>query len=166
MSSNEKKGFSKRLITAMLQHPEAAKQGTKWGVSSGALQNKADVSREMSRRYLEGQAIPRPDTMKTICGWLNVRVAWLQYGEEPMRPPTATGVNEEQTQYTASSDKETKLLATFRDLPDPQQDIILALLDSMTWGQQKRPFAEPPFPRKKQDSDSKGSAKAPKRAQG
>lgn len=85
MIRNEKSAFSERLIIAMLACPHASKSGTKHGVDVAALQAVASVTREMARRYVEGLAIPHPDTMRSIADWLNVRVGWLRDGELPVR---------------------------------------------------------------------------------
>lgn len=85
MKDTQKSAFSKRLIRAMRESEVARKSGTKHGVDAAALQRVANVSREMARRYLEGLAIPNPDPMKAIADWLDIRVAWLRDGEEPMR---------------------------------------------------------------------------------
>jgi transcriptional regulator with XRE-family HTH domain len=42
------------------------------------------VSYEMARRYAEGAAIPKPDTVRRIAGWLKCSPTWLMYGDGDM----------------------------------------------------------------------------------
>jgi len=86
MNSKEKRDFSQRLITAMRAVPVGRRPKTKHGVDVAALQRETGVTREMARRYLEGEAIPGPDRLRAIAEWLGVRFGWLRDGEGPMWP--------------------------------------------------------------------------------
>ncbi len=46
----------------------------------GALSRAAGISYEMARRYAEGVAMPRPDTLERIASWLDVAPASLAWG--------------------------------------------------------------------------------------
>ena len=62
--------------------------------------------------------------------------------------------------------KETQILEMYRQLPADQQDAIHALLTSMTWSSQKRPYVEPPTPRETEGQSTAAAAKPPRRKQG
>ena len=140
MTDTQKEAFSKRLIRAMRESSVARKSGTKHGVDATALKGVAGVSREMARRYLEGQAIPNPDPMKAIADWLGIRVAWLRDGEEPMKPDLmghTNGVVEVGGDYRANPQENVialknkeheELNRAYLQLSDEDQQYVLWLL--------------------------------------
>lgn len=52
------------------------------GVDVGALADAAGTSYEMARRYAEGMAVPRTDTLQRIAEWLKVAPALLAWGAQ------------------------------------------------------------------------------------
>lgn len=51
------------------------------GVDVTALAEACGASYEMARRYAEGLAMPKPETVQAMARWLGVSPAWLGYGE-------------------------------------------------------------------------------------
>jgi transcriptional regulator with XRE-family HTH domain len=76
-----KKAFGERLAGAMLDRGYRSSRGARSGVDVNELRQRARVSREMARRYVEGEAVPDLERVVRIAEWLGVRVAWLLYGE-------------------------------------------------------------------------------------
>ncbi len=72
--------FSGRL-TELMRARGLISTGTASGVDVRALSKSAGVSYEMARRYCEGKAIPRAQTLRAIADWLRVSPADLLYGE-------------------------------------------------------------------------------------
>jgi len=62
------------------------------GVDITALAAAIDASYEMARRYAEGLAMPKPETIRTLARWLRVSSAWLAYGEGEMDAATEIDV--------------------------------------------------------------------------
>lgn len=139
MEKSVKAAFSARLIQAMRACPHASKEGTKHGIDTAALKAAARVSMEMARRYVEAQAIPRPEVMKTIAEWLNVRIGWLRDGEGPMRlepgdlPVNASRIGEHRSGYGSGSRSRGKLEELIEavergEISEDQLDAALVLL--------------------------------------
>lgn len=72
--------FAARL-TERMKAKGYVSTGTRSGVDVNALAKAADTSYEMARRYSEGKAIPRPETLARIAEWLGVEPSVLLYGE-------------------------------------------------------------------------------------
>lgn len=85
MVENEAQKFANRLQTAMKESTDAADPTSKYGVDVGKLADVANVSWEMARRYLLGEAVPGRNKLVDIAHWLDVRVGWLRDGETPKR---------------------------------------------------------------------------------
>jgi transcriptional regulator with XRE-family HTH domain len=81
MGNSTKKAFAGRLVKAMLAAGHRSSRGAKAGVAVAELAEAAEITREMARRYVLGEAIPDTDRLDKIAGWLGVKVAWLRDGE-------------------------------------------------------------------------------------
>ncbi len=66
-------------------------ESSKSGLDVSALAAAAGTSYEMARRYCEGTALPRPDTMEAIARWLDLPVSALAFGEEKSHAPIDEG---------------------------------------------------------------------------
>lgn len=75
--------FAERLIEAMLDKGQHSQRKSATGVTTLELKKVADVTSEMARRYTLGLAWPENERMAKIARWLDVREAWLRYGELP-----------------------------------------------------------------------------------
>jgi hypothetical protein len=137
MVDSVKKEFSERLVQAMRSCPQGTKSNTKHGVDTAGLKSAAGVTMEMARRYVEGGAMPRPEVMRAISEWLNVRVAWLRDGEGPMRisvgelPITAEKVGDDRGRYETASTRKLQKLADAAEkgeISEEQIDAIMTLL--------------------------------------
>jgi len=95
MGLTAKQQFAARLVEAMRHRGYVSKRGASSGVDVGPLAKVAVVTREMARRYTDGTALPDPNKMQLIAGWLNVRMPWLRDGEgERDAPRAATALHE------------------------------------------------------------------------
>ncbi|WP_455825108.1 LexA family protein [Pseudomonas graminis] len=45
-------------------------------------------------KWLNGDAVPGPDSMVVLCSWLNVRQEWLQFGVLPKKPAGGSNVHQ------------------------------------------------------------------------
>jgi transcriptional regulator with XRE-family HTH domain len=86
MGSSTKKAFAARLVKAMLAAGHRSMRGAKAGVAVAELAAAAEITREMARRYVLGEAIPDTDRLDKIAGWLGVKVAWLRDGDADQGP--------------------------------------------------------------------------------
>lgn len=76
--------FGQRLKQAMLDKGFKSMPETDTGVEVRPFARALNMSHPLIRRYLLGQAMPRPDALEIICKYLNVSVLWLRDGiEEP-----------------------------------------------------------------------------------
>lgn len=71
--------FAERL-GALMRAAGRVSDSSRSGVDVVALAEAAGTSYEMARRYAEGLAIPRADTMARIAAWLDVAPAVLAWG--------------------------------------------------------------------------------------
>lgn len=89
------------------------------------LQRMFGVSGQAVRKWAEGVSMPTPSRMPEVAGILGVRRAWLQDGEEPMRP--SLGVKEEGPPFAEGislTQDEIRLLVRYRELPLDQRSAI------------------------------------------
>lgn len=82
--SENAQAFARRLV-ALMKAKELTSDRSRSGVDVTALGKAVGVSYEMARRYVEGQAMPRPDTAEAIAHWLGVPASALVWGE-PVEP--------------------------------------------------------------------------------
>ncbi len=91
------------------------------------------VSGQAARKWAEGQAMPTPSRMPHVAGVLGVRRAWLQDGEEPMRPLVAGKSSDKRKttksgQELAVSAEEFNVLRMYRLLTRKQREAVRGLL--------------------------------------
>lgn len=87
------RAFGARLKKEMIAQGYNA-PWSKLGADANALRKAAGVSSlDIARRYLAGENMPRPDTMKKIADWLGVRIGWLRDGELPKTDKEHTAAN-------------------------------------------------------------------------
>lgn len=95
----------------------------------GVMRSLFGVSGQAVRKWSEGQAMPTPSRMPHVAKVLGVRRAWLQDGEEPMRPVLGR-VSDEVEHYGARrpqeelvmSIEEANLLHIYRTLTPRQKE--------------------------------------------
>ena len=107
---------------------DQAKLGALFGVSGQAV-----------RKWAEGLALPTPSRMPHVAGVLGVRRAWLQDGEEPMRPTTARV--ERAGRYDAKglslTADEAKVLAMYRTLSPKERETLRNLMVMISKGRKR-----------------------------
>lgn len=79
--SENAQAFARRLVELMKLKRKISSR-SRSGVDVSALSKAAGVSYEMARRYVEGMALPRPDTVEAIGKWLEVPAASLAWGDQ------------------------------------------------------------------------------------
>lgn len=82
MVSSDKKAaarFGERLRAAMAKAGHVSR-GSRSGVDVAKLAAATHTTYEMSRRYAEGLAMPRPDKLEAMARWLGVRASELAFG--------------------------------------------------------------------------------------
>jgi transcriptional regulator with XRE-family HTH domain len=75
------KAFGQRL-RELMRAKRRLSPTSRSGVDVRALATAAGISYEMARRYAEGMAVPRPDTLHRIAEWLETSAGALAYGVE------------------------------------------------------------------------------------
>lgn len=95
------------------------------------------LSGQAVRKWTEGLATPTAARMPEVAGILGVRRAWLQDGEEPMRPAVGM-VNEMTGSYRteglremALSSEEARLLMVYRKLTPELRNAIKMVIASL-----------------------------------
>jgi transcriptional regulator with XRE-family HTH domain len=73
------KAFGRRL-RELMQARGLTSDTARSGVDVRALASATGISYEMARRYAEGLAVPRPETLQRIAGWLSTSAGSLVFG--------------------------------------------------------------------------------------
>ena len=100
------------------------------------LQKLFGVSGQAVRKWAEGLATPTTARMPEVARILGVRRAWLQDGEEPMRPLAVgsadeTGLYQKGRQEMGLSGDEARLLAVYRILTPELRNALKAVITSL-----------------------------------
>lgn len=128
--SDAARSFSERLREAMIEKGYVSRRN-KSGVDVSALARGAGTSYEMARRYVEGNAIPRPDVLDAIARWLRVPPASLAYG-----PATESGeVSLPDLERCIRAVEESQHLAGIKLEPDLVAKVVARLYAEATRGE-------------------------------
>lgn len=114
-----RRAFSERFNLALKEAGYSANQFKE-------LQKLFLVSGQAIRKWVSGQTLPTSARMPQIAELLGVRRAWLQDGEQPMRPLMG-GVAESDGSYSVEqgiSSEEMNLILKFRALDLKQRKVI------------------------------------------
>lgn len=93
------------------------------GVDVVALADAGGTSYEMARRYAEGKAIPRPDTLRRIADWLGVPASALAWGADEQDG----GINTEVLQQCITAVIEAQAKARVTLTSERQAALVAAL---------------------------------------
>lgn len=74
-----------RRLRALMKAAGHVSESSRSGVDVVALAEAAGSSYEMARRYAEGLALPRPETLRRIADWLGVHASSLAWGASEER---------------------------------------------------------------------------------
>ena len=101
------------------------------------------VSGQAVRKWAEGTAMPTPSRMPEVAAVLGVRRAWLQDGEEPMRPHVGRvadgrGRSAKHPEALPISGEEIDLLRTYRKLTPEQQGAVRTIILLLSGAPKKR----------------------------
>lgn len=99
------------------------------------LQRLFGVSGQAVRKWAEGTAMPTPARLPQVAGVLGVRRAWLQDGEEPMRP--VTGGTEQPDPCESGlriTPEEVRLLIQYRLIDEEQRRAIQTIVAALAGG--------------------------------
>ena len=126
-SSDEKKGFARRLAEA-LRRADLHEAGPSRIAREFNLRYHGDpVTTQAVRKWLGGLAVPSQDKMRVLAEWLDVAPQWLRFGEGAREERNLT--RQESSAYRADYPT---LPRKFDLLNDPHRkmvfEIVLALL--------------------------------------
>jgi len=96
------------------------------------LQELFGVSGQAVRKWTEGASMPTAARMPYVASVLGVRRAWLQDGEEPIRP--VVGVQDAgppAEEKLRLDPQEVQLLIWYRSLPEKEQEALRRIIRSM-----------------------------------
>ncbi|AXE94079.1 XRE family transcriptional regulator [Paraburkholderia terricola] len=81
-TNKEKAAFAKRLKD--LLEPLKIRGGTKLAQQFNLrYHGERPVTPQTAHKWLTGTTIPKPDKLRTLAEWLNVKEHWLHYGPSP-----------------------------------------------------------------------------------
>jgi transcriptional regulator with XRE-family HTH domain len=81
-TDKEKAAFAKRLRD--LLEPLKIRGGTKLAEQFNVrYRGDKSVTPQTAHKWLAGTTIPKPDKLRTLAEWLNVKEHWLHYGPSP-----------------------------------------------------------------------------------
>lgn len=109
MSKSEKRqseAFAARLRDLMRARGLVSST-SRSGVDVSALAHAAGASYEMARRYAEGSALPRAETVEALARWLGVSPGVLMWGEEVARAEVDVEVLEQCIAAVSAAQKRT-----------------------------------------------------------
>lgn len=109
MSKSEKRqseAFAARLRDVMRARGHVSPT-SRSGVDVTALVHAAGTSYEMARRYAEGSALPKAETVETLARWLGVSPGGLMWGDEAGRAEIDVGVLEQCIAAVSAAQKRT-----------------------------------------------------------
>ena len=95
-TDKEKAAFAKRLKD--LLEPLKIRGGTKLAEQFNLrYRGERPVTPQTAHKWLTGTTIPKPDKLRTLAEWLNVKEHWLHYGppprfEQPSHSPAARNI--------------------------------------------------------------------------
>ncbi len=117
--------FRNALMELGVSPNEQARLASLFGLSGQAV-----------RKWAEGQAIPTASRMPEVAKILGVRRAWLQDGEEPMRPAmgiveTTEGSRREGLREIVLSSEEARLLMVYRKLTPELRNAVKMVITSL-----------------------------------
>lgn len=126
-----KQAFARRFCAALKQLGYFVNQQTEIGELFG-------VSGQAVRRWADGVGMPATSRMNHVADILGVRRAWLQDGEEPMRPVVGTPVHEgKEVESMPISDDEIDLLLAYRQLTPQQRKVLRSIALLLRNGEKK-----------------------------
>ena len=103
----------------------------------GKLQVLFGVSGQAARKWADGFSMPTSSRMPQVAEVLGVRRAWLQDGEDPMRPVIGM-VSDKKGRYSANKKKEislsveeARLLHVYRKLTPKQRDAVHVVVEQL-----------------------------------
>jgi hypothetical protein len=121
MADSTKDAFGRRLREAMTDRGHRSARA-KSAVNVGPLAGVARVTREMARRYVNGEAIPETDKMAAIAEFLAVRVAWLRDGEGVKH--AAQTLEQRSSHYGDISDEALEVARVWALLPEQRRQMF------------------------------------------
>jgi len=124
--------FRKALKELGYSYNEQKKMDRLFGVSGQAV-----------RKWSEGQSMPTSSRLPHVAEVLGVRRAWLQDGEEPMRPMVGK-ISETSMRYANDNDQEfsisgeeVNLLHMYRALTPKQKKAVREIVVALAEGKEK-----------------------------
>ncbi|WP_032094087.1 helix-turn-helix transcriptional regulator [Necropsobacter rosorum] len=115
-TEQDKSEFSKRLKAALELAGADSLSLSEIANRFNLRHPNASVTPQAVHNWLIGQAIPTPDKIKTLAGWLKISPDWLRYGKED--------INEK-----GLSEDELLMLKYFRLLTSKQRKVIIKMLN-------------------------------------
>ena len=118
-----RKAFSSRFCKALNELGYSVNNGKKMKELFG-------VTRQSACKWADGSTMPAMARMPAVASALGVRRAWLQDGEEPMRPVIGEFSNEAQEdggglqELFRMEEAEVKLVCTYRGLTTEQKEAM------------------------------------------
>jgi transcriptional regulator with XRE-family HTH domain len=130
---NEKAEFSQRLKTALKGAGVRTASSTKLAIDFNLHHQGKPITTQAAHKWLNGNAIPSQDKLRTLAVWLNVSSEWLRYGAADKKPETQLRQN-----IPPYLTLEEQLLIDFQRLNDANQAVVREMA-AMLLRQQSQP---------------------------
>jgi transcriptional regulator with XRE-family HTH domain len=136
MPDDEKLAFAERLRIALKRGAKGVSTATELSNQFNLRHPNEPITPQAAQKWLTGKAIPTPDKIETLAGWLNVSAHWLNYGPAPQtrQQQNAAFVRQTKSQGNGTdklNEKESKLLDRMRQLSEHQFFLIAELVDQL-----------------------------------
>lgn len=136
----------KRPAAPLPRHPEFARSMQAWKARGGRTRMVTEalkVTPEQARRYMNGEAMPRPNKMKKLAALIGISPAELQYGAKIDARRTPGLVTVPVQEVTAD---EQRLLVMYRDMAPFAKEALriraAELLEEFGKATAKNPFGK------------------------
>jgi hypothetical protein len=128
---SEKAAFAERLKLALTRSRKKIDTATELALQFNLRHKNDPVTVQAAQKWLSGTACPTVDKIETLADWLGVSSHWLRFGNptDSQKKRTA-GKRQTKTQSntTAISSEEARLLERYRQLTPHQQNLIADLV--------------------------------------
>jgi transcriptional regulator with XRE-family HTH domain len=138
---DEKQGFARRLKEALKRSPTKVETPTELAAQFSVRYPDLSISMQAAQKWLSGQAMPAPDKIDALAGWLKVDKQWLRHGvaaqSRPAYGKTSSVLLREPHPPTQA---EWTLLERLRRLPEARRHLVEEIveqfaLDADVWKQ-------------------------------
>lgn len=128
-NSHEREEFSRRLKHALGKAGRGAYGATRLAQDFNDRYSGKSITHQAAQKWLNGEAIPAKDKLRTLAVWLGVSMAWLRDGEG--KEADGVAVHDSATVVYRINVSERELVRRYRKLSDRQQQAVAEIITAL-----------------------------------